>query len=67
MIQVLANAVAVIILQYTNVSNQQGVHLKLTLCYMSITFPLLKKHKENLALSFCCFLKYNGAWNGEAQ
>lgn len=33
---VLANTTVVIIVQYTNVSNQQSVHLKLTQCYKSI-------------------------------
>ena len=35
-IEVLANTMLVIILQYLNISNQQIVHLTLTQCYMSI-------------------------------
>ena len=36
MIELLTNAVMVIILQYMNVSNQYIVHLKLTQCYILI-------------------------------
>lgn len=36
--QVVANTVVVIILQYIIVSDQRIMHLKVTLCYMSIVF-----------------------------
>lgn len=36
MMEVLAIAMVVIILQHVSVSNQQVVHLKLTQCYLSI-------------------------------
>lgn len=36
----LANAAVVIVLQYTNISNQHVVRLKLTQCYMPIVSKL---------------------------
>ena len=38
--EVLANAMVKIILQFINVSNQYIVHLKLTQCYVSIIIKL---------------------------
>ena len=42
MIEVLPDAMVLIILQYTNVSNQQIVYLKLAECYMPIISELKK-------------------------
>lgn len=58
----LANLTVVIILQYLNVSNQHLVRIKLTQCYISITFQFffekliveetdILKNRENLEKS----------------
>lgn len=44
MIEVLAKATGVIILQYTNVSSQHIIYLKHTQCYMSIISQFLKRN-----------------------
>ena len=56
MLEVLANATVVIILQYIKVSNQHVVHLKLTQCCMSI-ISQLKKDKSWQSKKFDWMLK----------
>lgn len=48
MMEVLANAMAGIILQNISVSNQHVVHIKLTQCYMSLYFIKARGKKKRI-------------------
>ena len=61
MVEVLAKAMVVSILQYISVSNKHLVHLKLTQCYMSIISHKAVKNKYIKCLfnqSYCIYIQF---------